>query len=469
MGKAAAVSRGKAARRMSAMKSKKISRVLKSSAKAGKFDGKLKIDAEGCKALNRKFTDAKAWAGRRRRERAPPGGWPKPPSHWPPGVRVDIRRPVYWLPEGWGQGVKTTCVTRLECFVSPEGKAYYHRHVVEQVHGEKLGRPDNPEKVLQWARKFTLACIAEGTSFDRKIPVFEDKRLLATLTKKERSYLPVSAAKLHFAVISARRADNERGMRGIAAVETQLRAEGAKPVWYVDADSLQAYKKLGLDAKVGGKLVQARNMALQDAEKLRKPCVQVSDDILHWHYWLGDLGKVRGLEAGNEAAKNADKLRITPGAAARYLLARLRAAQSKDGSGPRLAGVFPLGNVGMAFNKEAITTDNFILGDFFVADSSACRFDKSMTLKEDYDYTCSHLARHGSVLRCNRLFAAAQHQTNEGGAVSFRDKKGNKERENIAILQRKWPGAFRLNSTRGGGDTEVIMVWKRHKPERSAK
>lgn len=99
----------------------------------------------------------------------------------------------------------------------------------------------------------------------------------------------------------------------------------------------------------------------------------------------------------------------------------------------------------------------FILGDFFVADKSPCRFDNEMTLKEDYDYTCSHIETHGSVLRCNRLMIHAKHRSNPGGAVASRDVGGAKERKNIAILQRKWPGVFKLNCLRKGW--EVRMTW----------
>merc|ERR1719222_19775 len=82
-----------------------------------------------------------------------------------------------------------------------------------------------------------------------------------------------------------------------------------------------------------------------------------------------------------------------------------------------------------------------------------------MTLKEDYDFTCSHLDKHGSVLRCNRMFVTAKHSTNTGGAVAIRDDSGSKERLNIAILQKKWPGGFKLNPKR---KDEVTMHWSRH-------
>merc|ERR1719336_740136 len=86
-----------------------------------------------------------------------------------------------------------------------------------------------------------------------------------------------------------------------------------------------------------------------------------------------------------------------------------------------------------------------------------------MTLKEDYDFTCSHIERHGGVLRCNRMMLCVKHATNSGGAVDARDGAGAKERENIAILQRKWPGVFCINSKRkAAANSEVVMCWKRY-------
>jgi len=430
------------------------------------FTGKLKLNSEGLKALDRRYTDQKAWDERRKREVAPPGGWPKPPKHWPAGVRVDIGRPVFWLPEGWGQGVKTTCATKLRCYISPEGTVYYHKHIVEEVSGQNFKDAERPSEHVEWAKKMAKVAIAEGKTFQRKFPKFSpDEKLFANLTASERRHLPASAEDLHFAVVSARRADDERGIRNICLVQAQLTAGGAEPTWYVDAPSLDAYKALGLKAKVGGKLVPARNKALQDASRMGKFCVQVSDDIHRWDFYVGDMGRQVDLAAGNQAAKAADRFRVSPVAAARFLASRMRAAAAANGggkrAGPRLAGVFPLGNTGQAFTREAVHTEHFILGDFFVADSSPVRFDPRMTLKEDYDYTCSHLDRHGAVLRCNRMFVTAVHETNAGGAVSERDSSGDRERHNIKILKEKWPGVFYDNGKRG--DTQVIMSWKRRK------
>merc|ERR1712084_103296 len=93
---------------------------------------------------------------------------------------------------------------------------------------------------------------------------------------------------------------------------------------------------------------------------------------------------------------------------------------------PKLGGVSPTNNPAMTIGLEEYSTQHFILGDFFVADPSPCRFDNTMTLKEDYDFTCSHLHRHGCVLRCNHLVLKVAHERNAGGAVAERDSNGDK-------------------------------------------
>lgn len=436
-----------------AMKAKKVAKKVKKKAvvkyKFTKQNGKT--------ALIKPFGDAEAWAKRRQKERPPPGGWPKPPPHWPKGVRVDVGRPVYWLPRDWGQGIRTTCVARRVCHVSPEGKCYYARFAVEQVLGRKLGPDDSLESATNWA----LEQVQAGKNWRGQPAKFAaDSKLLACLSQREREQL-AGAEALHFAVISARRASDVSGLRGIISVQAQLAACGVCPTWYVDQPSEKAYRALGLNVVVGGKLVPARNKALADAAKLGRPCVQLSDDIMRWDYYNGkDEGNI-GLFAGNEAAKEADRFRISPVAAARFILAKMRGVPAGQPQ-PMLGGVFPLGNAGMAFGRGAISTDHFILGDFFVHDiGSQCKFDRQMTLKEDYDFTCAHLGRHGAVMRCNRMFISVVHEVNAGGACSERDAAGQRERENIKILQKKWPGVFSLNGRRGDGSTQVTMAWRR--------
>lgn len=432
--------------------------VKKKAAIKAKREPKYKVTMQNGKvAIIRPFHDAEGWAKRRQKEKPPPGGWPKPPAHWPPGVRVHVGRPIYWMPKGWGHGIKTTCVARLAAYVSPEGKMYYHRFAVEDVLGRKLGPDDNLDSATRWAQEQIQA----GKNWrGQQVKFSGESKLFACLSQREKEHL-VSADGLHFAVISARRASDIVGIRGIVGVQCQLAASGVEPTWYVDAASVKAYRALGLKAVVGGKLVPARNKALSDANKQGKACVQISDDISQWNYYKAkDEGNI-GLFAGNEAAKKATRLHTSPAAAARFLLAKMRGVP-EGVARPKLGGVFPLGNLGMAFGRRAVTSDQFILGDFFVQDvGSRCRFDLGMTLKEDYDFTCTHLAAHGAVLRCNRMIISVVHETNAGGACSERDDAGAKERANIKILQDKWPGVFSLNGRRGDGSTQVTMAWKR--------
>jgi len=256
-------------------------------------------------------------------------------------------------------------------------------------------------------------------------------------------------------VISARRATKIQGVSDIMMVQTQLQEAGAVPTWYVDEESVKDYRALSLKAVVGGKLTEARNKALQDARKKGMACVQISDDISAWEYRDGPNAKERTDAAANAAHAAARRLIVSPVAAARFILAKMRGASKPQ---PKLGGVYMLGSCARTFGGEAFSTRHFILGDFFVVDGGKVNFDEEMRLKEDYDFTCSHIKAHGSVMRCNRMTLNVKHYANAGGACTNRDKKGQEERRNIEILQKKWPGVFRSNPKR---KNEVIMRWKK--------
>lgn len=382
---------------------------------------------------------------------------PLPRSEWPPGIRPGDGHAPWWLPDNWAHGVKTTCKTYLPVYIAPNMRTIFHQPVVEAIIQQQLG--NGTERMVEWAIKQ----MSKGRDwYDNPIKFDPDSKLFACLSKKERSHLPAVDA-FHFGVISARRANELSGIRGIVNVQVRFLAVGIRPKWYVDEASLKDYQKLGLDAIVGGKLCPSRNKALRDAARLGKACVQVSDDITGWEFMNSKLdakalrakGATSMLKVAN-AAVNSSRIVVSPLAAARFLLAKMRAAEPR----PRLGGVLPTGNAAMACLAQMTTPDGFILGDFFVNDDSLARFDESITLKEDYDFTCSHLERYGSVMRCNRLCIKVTHETNPGGAVDSRDASGHKERRNIEILMKKWPGVFKLHSTRG--DTQVKMKWKHH-------
>jgi len=380
------------------------------------------------------------------------GGYPL--DKYPPNVIVDGLR-ASWLPDDWAQVMKNTGPGGVyHGWMSPEGKFYYHRcgypSAIEETLGRKLTVMDGLTGLMRSLRKIVRP--GADKAFHQEC-----------LTPTERKHI-APASEFYFGVVSARRATIESGQHDIMTVEGHFKQIGMKPMWYVDADSLEDYKKMGLNAKVGGKLTPARNMILDDAKKKNQVCVEVSDDISKWVYYDCSKQDFRGetdFKKANMALLGTKKHVVSPLAAAQFMLAKMRADEQK----PKLAGVFPTANAAMTLGSSEFGRHHFILGDFFVAEpSSKCRFDNSMTLKEDYDYACAHIHAHGSVLRCNRMFLQVKHASNAGGAVEERlkAKKGVKERENIAILQRKWPGVFRMNKNRKDSDSEVVMNWNNY-------
>ncbi|CAK9055158.1 Hypothetical protein SCF082_LOCUS29859 [Durusdinium trenchii] len=374
-----------------------------------------------------------------------------PFNQYPPNLLVDGQR-AYWLPDDWAQVVKNTGPGGTYVgWLNPGGKFFYHRHGYPTAIEESLGR------VLTAVDGFNGIMRSVG----KVVTEQGDKDFLETcLTSKERRNI-VPVRKFHFAVISARRATSPDGIHNIMVVEAHFRLKGVRPTWYVDEASHSDYEKLGLRVKVGGKLTPARNKALEEARRQGCVCVQVSDDISKWEYYNVAQQDFRGkmsFKKANEAVKGIKPMTISPVCAAQFILAKMRSSNEK----PKLGGVFPTLNAALSLGAPEFSTQHFILGDFFVVELSPCRFDESMTLKEDYDYTCSHLQHHGHVLRCNRMFAHARHATNKGGAVAIRDSAGAKEKLNISILMKKWPGAFCLNGRR---KHEVVLSWKRCKTD----
>lgn len=387
-------------------------------------------------------------------------------------IIVDFKRHA-WLPDEWGQGVKITKSTShstgvqggtYTVIIAPDGKVFYHRAVAEEYAGKQFtieagfnGQVRLAQLRAQETVQLVRMQIKDISSSRSLIGTDSDGSFFSLLSTPERACLQ-GKDKFHFAVVSARRATSRQGVQDIFAVQSQLLDAGVTPTWYVDAESLEDYRKLGLKAEAGGKLTPSRNKALIDAYRIRKVCVQISDDIKAWEYRHGKQAKSKDDDAANAAHAAAKRFIISPVAAARFIFAKMCGCPEKQK--PHLGGVYMLGSCARTFGAEAFSRNHFIIGDFFVADVSSelkVKFDESMTLKEDYDFACSHIKTYGSVMRCDRMTLNVKHYSNSGGACSNRDGKGAAERKNIAILMEKWPRAFRLNPKR---KNEVIMRWR---------
>jgi len=251
---------------------------------------------------------------------------------------------------------------------------------------------------------------------------------------------------LFFAVISAKRPNNVK--------EMQKKLAGCDVTWIVGEGDVEAYTAAGANKCVeGGQLCASRNKALELAKAAGKPCVQISDDIksisfVASHEDTADWVKPDSIQVANLRAKQSEIAVASLGAVARYIDVQTRRA------GCKLGGTYPCGNPGQALGGPVIAAEHFIVGDFIVVQPDALRFDEKMTLKEDYDFTCQHIHKHGRVARCNRLLILAEHYVNAGGAVAVRNKA--RESANIAHLRSKWPGVF-LGSPRGS--SEVRLIW----------
>ena len=268
-----------------------------------------------------------------------------------------------------------------------------------------------------------------------------------------------------FCVISKGREAN------VSHMERMLKAGGAEHIcWFVGAGEVAAYEAAGASRAVeGGKLCASRNAAIDAARAAHKICVQCSDDLQGVQCLAAEsaaeiFGTERYHKPADQAAANQQgkrQWRVTLAAAARVLEALMRHG-SRDARKAKLAGVYPNANSGMAMNADPVSTDLFCVGDFLVIEPDcALRFDERMTLKEDYDFTAQHLAKHGAVARSNRVWVTALHYKNEGGAVA--DRNDEKEQFNIALLKYKWPGAIAKHPTRG--ENEVFFAWSRRTVE----
>lgn len=371
-----------------------------------------------------------------------PRGWK---TEYGAGVPVFVdfgRRP--WLPDTWCQGIKKTKGGNTYTVYMPptEMRTFYHKWEIEAYLGRALTTQDGFRGQLR------LAALQQ-----EQAPLDSNTSFFKLLSRRERAHLPERDA-FHFCIVSARRAQLPEGARDIATVQTAFLSAGVEPTWYVDEASLEAYRALGLRAVVGGRLTPARNRALADARRLGKACVQCSDDLSAWEYRVGEPSREKTLDAYNAAHKAARRYAISPVAAARFVLAKMRGIA--EGDAPRLGGAYILGDCSRTWGSEEYSRKSFILGDFFIDDDSGLLFDERLTLKEDYDFCAQHIHTYGSVLRCNRMTFTAKHYSNPGGAVDNRDAKGLKEQENMAILFRKWPSAIFPHGRRAN---EVRLHW----------
>lgn len=185
----------------------------------------------------------------------------------------------------------------------------------------------------------------------------------------------------------------------------------------------ELYKENGcLNVYETGNLMQSRNFALDHAFKLKRICVQLSDDIKKVV-----VNKNFGCPAKVELDFAIEDI----------------VSKFNNVKGVKLLGIPPTDNY--FFANKLVSVNTFCIGDMLFIKPSDIRFDTQLTLKEDYDFTLQHKQR-GDVIRYQKYLFTFEHYSNKGGAVDVRDDK--EEQKNIMILKSKWGDKVRLNSKR---------------------
>jgi hypothetical protein len=206
-----------------------------------------------------------------------------------------------------------------------------------------------------------------------------------------------------------------------------MEAQGLPLTWLVPADDAPDYRAMGAsvvpvhDEPGEYNLPRARNLALDLAAGTGHVCVQTSDDLRRL-----DMRRDDGWATADLAG------------AARHLYVVLAA------TGAKLAGLPPTAN--RYFARPGVMTRGFVVGDLLAVAPSAPRFDVTLPLKEDYDFTCLHLAAYGQVARTGDMVADYRHYRNAGGAVAYRTDA--LEDDTAARLLARWPQYLRPNPKR---------------------
>jgi hypothetical protein len=197
-----------------------------------------------------------------------------------------------------------------------------------------------------------------------------------------------------------------------------------KYVFCVKIGEGELYKKNGCkNVYETGTLIQSRNAALDMAFKENKICVQLSDD-------LKKVTTNKNFE---------DKKQIELDIVIEKMVSVFNKIENVY-----LMGIPPTSNDFFAKNK--ISKNTFCIGDMLFIKPNSLRFDTSLTLKEDYDYTLQHIKKYGNVFRYQKYLFEFEHYKNKGGAVDYRTEK--EEQKNIKILFNKWGDKIRLNTKR---------------------
>tara|TARA_Y100001938_G_C8087378_1_gene432876 strand:+ start:986 stop:1729 length:744 start_codon:yes stop_codon:yes gene_type:complete len=113
--------------------------------------------------------------------------------------------------------------------------------------------------------------------------------------------------------------------------------------------------------------------------------------------------------------------------------------------GCRLWGINILGDKGSYREYTPFSLKNTISGSFMGFLNNDLRFDETIPLKEDYDYSIQNCNRYRKLLRINYAHMIKKDHKNRGGCADYRTL--DREVEQLKLLQKKWGKRIVKNDT----------------------
>ena len=115
-----------------------------------------------------------------------------------------------------------------------------------------------------------------------------------------------------------------------------------------------------------------------------------------------------------------------------------------ESKGMKLWGVYPIDNP--FFMSMKASERHFIIGTLTGIIVDDLRYDPVLKVKEDYDFTLQNIIKFGGALRLDYYTIKADHYTNKGGCVDYRNEQI--EKECAEYLLRKYPKMLKMNPKR---------------------
>lgn len=110
------------------------------------------------------------------------------PANWPADTEVQRGTWVFWLPEGWVQGIRTQEQSglKLGCYMSPLGKRFWHKKDIEKHIGYALPTVDNGPK-----KKIYDDVDEEERESSKRTKYVTDPDAIPTWPTDEEPWLPI--------------------------------------------------------------------------------------------------------------------------------------------------------------------------------------------------------------------------------------------------------------------------------------